>query len=48
MKQSLCLDNDGSTIETSDRISFNFPTGEIVVKNIKNSIDFGMGAILLQ
>ena len=26
MKQSLCLDNDGSTIETSDSISFNFST----------------------
>ena len=26
MKQSLCLDNDGRTIETSDSISFNFPT----------------------
>jgi len=24
MKQSLCLDNDGRTIETSDSISFNF------------------------
>ena len=26
MKQSLCLDNDGSTIETSDSISSNFLT----------------------
>ena len=26
MKQSLYLDNDGSTIGTSDSISFNFPT----------------------
>jgi len=26
MKQSLCLDDDGRTIETSDSISFNFPT----------------------
>ena len=25
MKESLCLDNDGRTIETSDSISFNFP-----------------------
>ena len=26
MKQSLCLDNDDRTIETSDSISFNFAT----------------------
>ena len=34
-KQSLCLDNDGSIIETSDSISFNFST-EVFSVNLQS------------
>ena len=46
-KQSLCLDNDGGIIETSDSISFNFFFYFSVLLGQSNHICFGFTTLFL-